>query len=114
MVSSTPALTAGSSSTRSVCLATCGMGDDCTSAAWEFKIHREDDADQRTCFGACFKPLPERPQVRLFYPQNYVGRGWGIRNSATGAARLPKIPVLKIDDFVSPAQGGIMSKCSIM
>ena len=48
-----------------------------------------------------------------FYPPNHAGCGWGISNSAMGAARLPKILVLKIDDFVS-AQGGIMSKCSIM
>ena len=29
-----------------------------------------------------------------FYPQNNVGRGWGIRNGAMGAVRLPKILVL--------------------
>ena len=34
-----------------------------------------------------------------FYPQNHVGRGWGIRNGAMGAGRLPKIIVLTIDDF---------------
>ena len=36
-----------------------------------------------------------------FYPQNHVGRGWGIRDGAMGAVRLPKILVLTIDDFVS-------------
>ena len=35
------------------------------------------------------------------YPQNHVGRGWGIRDGATGAVRLPKILVLTIDDSVS-------------
>ena len=30
------------------------------------------------------------------YPQNHVGRGWGIRNGAKGAVRLPKILVLMI------------------
>ena len=36
-----------------------------------------------------------------FDPQNHVGRGWGIRYGAMGAVRLPKIPVLTIDAFVS-------------
>ena len=35
------------------------------------------------------------------YPQNHAGRGWGIRNGAMGAVRLPKILVLTIDGFVS-------------
>ena len=35
------------------------------------------------------------------YPRNHVGRGWGIRNGAMGAARLPKILVLTIDDLLS-------------
>ena len=39
-----------------------------------------------------------------FYPQNHVGRGWGIRNGTMGAVRLPKILVLTIDDFVSAQQ----------
>ena len=34
------------------------------------------------------------------YPQNHVGCGWGIRNGATGAARLRKILVLIIDDIL--------------
>ena len=37
------------------------------------------------------------------YPQNHVGRGWGMRNGAMRAVRLPKILVLTSDDFV-PAQ----------
>ena len=30
----------------------------------------------------------------VVYPQNHVGRGWGIRNGTMGTVRLPKIPVL--------------------
>ena len=37
----------------------------------------------------------------VLYPQNHVGRGWGIRNGTVGTVRLPKILVLTIDDFVS-------------
>ena len=37
----------------------------------------------------------------VFYPQDHVGCGWGIRNGAIGAVRLPTILVLTIDDFVS-------------
>ena len=37
----------------------------------------------------------------IFHPQNHVGRGWGIRDGAMGAVRLPKILVLRIDDSVS-------------
>ena len=36
-----------------------------------------------------------------FYPQNHVGRGWGIRNGAMGAVRLPKILLVTIGAFVS-------------
>ena len=36
-----------------------------------------------------------------FHPQNRVGRGWGIRNGAMGAVRLPKILVLTLDAYVS-------------
>ena len=39
-----------------------------------------------------------------FYPQNHVGRGYEIRNSAMGAVRQPKILVLTIDDPY-PARG---------
>ena len=37
-----------------------------------------------------------------FYPQNHVGRGWGIRNGAMGAVRLFKILVLTIDPPPAP------------
>ena len=45
--------------------------------------------------------LTELGEPFMFYPQNHVGRGWGIRNGAMGAVRLPKILVLTIDDFMS-------------
>ena len=41
-----------------------------------------------------------------FYPQNHVGRGWGTRDGAMGAVRLPKILVLTIDDSVSAQRAG--------
>ena len=56
---------------------------------------------------------PDAPDGEPFYPQNRVGRGWGIRNSAMGAVRLPKILVLTIDDFVS-AQTPIISTSIVM
>ena len=36
----------------------------------------------------------------VFYPKNHVGRGWGIRNGAIGAVRLPNTLVLTIDDHL--------------
>ena len=48
--------------------------------------------------------LPEQPNTYIgepFYPQNHVGRGWGISNRVIGAVRLPNILVLTTDDFVS-------------
>ena len=44
---------------------------------------------------------PEAPDGEPFYPQNRVGRGWGIRNGAMGAVRLPKILLVTIGAFVS-------------
>ena len=49
---------------------------------------------------------PQRAPVSHCYPQNHAGRGWGIRNRAMGAVRLPKILVLTIDDSVSGSQLG--------
>ena len=45
--------------------------------------------------------LPRRAARSVFYPQNHVGRGRGIRNGTMGTVCLPKILVLTIDDFVS-------------
>ena len=46
----------------------------------------------------------------VFYPQNHVGRGWGTRNGARGAVRLPKILVLTIDDSLSAQKEQDMQK----
>ena len=38
------------------------------------------------------QPKEKKPRKRsVFYPQNHVGRGWGIRNGTMGTVRLPKI-----------------------
>ena len=37
--------------------------------------------------------------VSHFHPQNHVGRGWGIRNGAMGAVRLPEILVVTVRAF---------------
>ena len=56
--------------------------------------------------GECGRGAPGRPAPRArelhhahggapwFYPRNHVGGGWGIRNGAIAAVRIPKILIL--------------------